>query len=73
MTDRMTLVERLRNPLWVRREGVDRMLDVEQTLADLTAAANEIERLQRLAGAVTVGESFSQLRGIARSPSTQKG
>lgn len=46
--ERMTLTERLRNPAWVHSHvsvmaAAD--LDKDQTVADLDAAASEIERL----------------------------
>jgi len=45
MTDKMTLLERLRNPAWVHDPGLDRpTLDVERTMADMEEAAREIEK-----------------------------
>ena len=68
--EKMTLIERLRNPSRTTTDsGLDGhvpRLDETATLAVMREAADEIERLQRLAGAISPGESFQELKGKAR-------
>ena len=78
MEEKMTLVERLRNPQYFMESAstgslatmgtaVSR-LDETAALATMREAADEIERLQRLAGAVTQGESFRDIREQTKRP-----
>jgi hypothetical protein len=71
--EKMTLVERLRNPQWVTSDsGLDGHvphLDQAVTLAVMKEAADKIEHLQSVAGAVSQGESFSDIRAAAEGKS----
>lgn len=64
----MTLVERLRNPSWIGDPASGNtaiLLEVDRTVAAMREAADLIEKLQRLAGAVSDGESFDEIRKLA--------
>jgi hypothetical protein len=63
-TQAMTLVERLRNP----ERKTDGLLDEAQTLVTMEEAAAELVRLQGLAGAVSAGPGFKEIRDHARAP-----
>ncbi|HEY7326906.1 MAG TPA: hypothetical protein VH592_04675 [Gemmataceae bacterium] len=60
------LVERLRNPVFVLDAGAE-YLNEEAARAVMREAADEIEHLRRLAGAVSRGESFMDIRKQSRS------
>ena len=70
-TEPMMLLDRLRNPAW-SNVGVGTftgpILDTKRVVADMQEAADLIERLMRLAGAVSAGESFGDLRKQAKTP-----
>jgi len=65
------LVERLRNPVWFmvaepsgNASGVGTSvakLDEQSAIAIMRDAADEIERLRSLAGALTPGKSFAEI------------
>ena len=64
----MTLIERLRNPAYVAADDPRPLgLDEPRALAAMKEAADMIERLQRRAGAVSEGESFDEIRRLARA------
>ena len=41
------IVERLRDPVWIRLPGYGRMLAIERALMTMEEAADEIERLRK--------------------------
>lgn len=69
-TDQMTLVERLLNPAWiVQVDGGQRRLDELVAVAVMREAAERIRFLEGIAGAVTPGESFQEIRENTKRPS----
>lgn len=57
----MDLIARLRNPRWLTT-GDDKRLDEAETVAAMKEAADEIEHLRSVAGSVSRGESFNDMR-----------
>lgn len=60
------LVKSLRFPLVTMLADGKTYLDADTYRDLMNQAADEIERLQRMAGAVTSGESFAELKEKAR-------
>ena len=61
--EKMTLIERLRNPQWVHdmRPGSMAVLDTEPTRNDLNQAANQIEQME------TALDKIRLTEGVPRS------
>ena len=66
MSDKMMLVARLRNPAWRHAGTAAPVLDEQQALDVMREAADRIEFLERMAGAVSQGESFQEIKDKAR-------
>jgi hypothetical protein len=61
----LDLIDRLRNPRWLvakMADGEDRRLDQAETIAAMREAADEIEHLRAVAGSVSCGESFEEMK-----------
>lgn len=75
-TEKMTLIERLRNPQYYTTDsgpsGHSPRLVEFVALAVMKEAADEIEYLRSLAGAVSRGQSFGELRDTAKSTAASK-
>jgi hypothetical protein len=66
----MDLIDRLRNPRWnvtKTADGEDRRLDETETIAVMREAAAEIEHLRAVAGSVSRGESFQDIKKQVKS------
>jgi hypothetical protein len=65
------IVERLKNPSYVSivdDETTNWKLDEAKTTADMREAAAEIERLHSLVGAISPGQSVSDIKELLRTP-----
>ncbi len=72
-TQTMTLIERLRNPMWVRSNHPfmdNPQLDTDENLITMLEAATEIERLRRSAVLGVCGQFSEVARAPAQAPDT---